>query len=504
MKQQQEPNSCERPKSNKVSQLLSQDENEQVFALLGRKCQATCTTVAQLYQTEGSAHSVWKKKYTGVLCFIRDSSKKSYFMRMYCLLKNELIWEHEIYDTMGITKSRPYLLTFEGQDGLVALNFVSDDECDTLYRIATTQIENRNRRRQERRNRSKQQLAPAAPTSNMEEDTTKVTLRNHPKISTIQIAPSGNSVMPIKLLNNSKDKKRNRRVTKDDISLPTNFVHVSHVGWNAQKGFDVNGKEDDEMLQQFLSKAGVSEQQLKDRDTRAFIYDFIESNNVLASVKSERVEKPRAPIPPPVPSRQQQIQNGTQRTAPPPPPARQPPPPVPTVIPARGPPPSRPPPISLNNISTTATAPTPAPAPPPPPPPQPQITLAPPPPPMPQQPLMDSESNKAPQSSPNDNRSALMESIRKGTTLKKVDQAALSTGSSDSRSDLMSEIRQGIELRSAQSRELPAGTNRTSSSGGTDALADALRRALQDRGRVIHSSDDDSDESSDNDGEWED
>lgn len=68
----------------------------------------------------------------------------------------------------------------------------------------------------------------------------------------------------------------------------------------------------------------------------------------------------------------------------------------------------------------------------------------------------------------------------------------------------MSEIRQGIELRPVESRELPPASNRSSENSGTDALADALRRALQDRGRAIHSSDDDSDESSDNDGEWED
>lgn len=66
----------------------------------------------------------------------------------------------------------------------------------------------------------------------------------------------------------------------------------------------------------------------------------------------------------------------------------------------------------------------------------------------------------------------------------------------------MSEIRMGIELRPATQRELS--TNRASDEiSGTDALADALRRALQDRVRVLQSSDDES-ESSGNDDEWED
>lgn len=79
--------------------------------------------------------------------------------------------------------------------------------------------------------------------------------------------------------------------------MPTNFKHVVHVGWSAQTGFDLKGEEVSG-LNTFLEKAGVSEQQLNDRDTRAFIYDFIQHNNVLDSVKLEEAD------PPPVPSRQ--------------------------------------------------------------------------------------------------------------------------------------------------------------------------------------------------------
>lgn len=97
-----------------------------------------------------------------------------------------------------------------------------------------------------------------------------------------------------------------KKLTKADISMPTDFKHVVHVGWTAQKGFDLNGEEVNS-LNAFLEKAGVSEQQLNDRETRAFIYDFIQSNNVLDSVKHEQdsngtTTTPMAQ-PPPVPSR---------------------------------------------------------------------------------------------------------------------------------------------------------------------------------------------------------
>lgn len=85
--------------------------------------------------------------------------------------------------------------------------------------------------------------------------------------------------------------------------------------------------------------------------------------------------------------------------------------------------------------------------------------------------------------------------------MQKVDHAALSTGSSnDTRGDLLSEIRQGIELRPAADR---GDRDSSTKSGGTDALADALRRALQERGKVLRSSDESDSDSTDN-GEWED
>ena len=74
-----------------------------------------CTAVAQLFITEPPAHSHWKKRNTGALCFIKDSAKRSYYCRLYCLLRNELVWEQEMYDSIDITLPRPYLINMEGE-----------------------------------------------------------------------------------------------------------------------------------------------------------------------------------------------------------------------------------------------------------------------------------------------------------------------------------------------------------------------------------------------------
>lgn len=76
-----------------------------------------------------------------------------------------------------------------------------------------------------------------------------------------------------------------------------------------------------------------------------------------------------------------------------------------------------------------------------------------------------------------------------------------STGSSgdDARSNLMAEIRHGTTLKPAGERELSQRMSEIKS----DALADALKRALENRVRVFQP-DSDSSESFENDDEWND
>lgn len=39
--------------------------------------------------------------------------------------------------------------------------------------------------------------------------------------------------------NNKKDKKGKKKITKEDISKPSDFRHVNHIGWDPNSGFDV-------------------------------------------------------------------------------------------------------------------------------------------------------------------------------------------------------------------------------------------------------------------------
>jgi Wiskott-Aldrich syndrome protein len=53
-----------------------------------------------------------------------------------------------------------------------------------------------------------------------------------------------------------KDKDSKRRLTKADIGLPKDFRHVSHVGWDPNKGFDLDNVEDPQ-LKLFFDKVSM-------------------------------------------------------------------------------------------------------------------------------------------------------------------------------------------------------------------------------------------------------
>ncbi|XP_058176006.1 actin nucleation-promoting factor WASL-like [Anopheles ziemanni] len=551
-------------KANRPSLLLTNEENDQLFRLLGRRCQTLSTAVVQLYTTQSPAHASWVKRCTGALCFIKDNMRKSYYFRLYCLKANLMVWEQELYEKIEVTQPKPYLITFEGQDGIVALNFATDDEAAGFMSTTLTTVHNRNRRRDERvkRTSTRKDPPPARPpplstmvggSQHSDASDTGVTYRMK-QPPTSKTPSSFQQPYPVhqqqhsqQLANQPHQKPRKvkgmGKLSKADIGTPSNFKHVTHVGWDPHHGFDLSGEED--TLKPFLAKAGVRDQHLKDRDTCAFIYDFIQTNNVLGQVKSESSgKKQKPPAPPPVPVRSQtqptqaessegypslsphqahlipilppttheqhqnQPDNG-QRNPPPPPPHRTLPPLPPTTPPkvagSGGPPAVTRPPPPLQST----------PGPPPPPPPPPAMTGGPIPPPPPPA-MMPPVKGLAPTipggaaGGAQDDRSALLDSIRKGTTLKKVDQSALSTGSSsgDTRGDLMYEIQKGFQLRPVADRELGnAPGDRNSAGGGdvgTDALADALRRALAERGRVIQPSDEEDSDSESNNTDWED
>ena len=528
------------------STLLRPEENEQVFQLIGNRCQCLAAGVIQLYLTEPPLHKEWIKKTTGIITLIRDNPRRSFFLRLYCLQRKAMLWEHEVYNAMDYKAPSMYFHTFEAEDCMAAFNFATETDAVTLRNILLGKLNAKRQRRQQRR--SKMEIEPqhgatfpwrnqssASPTAFSTGSTSNLSNGTQTTVGVNRSASSSSMYKPKK----EKRDKAKRKLRKEDIGPPSNFRHVSHLGCNANsKGLGVD--QVDPHLKIFFAKVGVSEHQLRNQDTRNFIYDFIEKNggmnairedissnssksNVQQQQQQQQQQQPQPPpptapqrqeYPPPVPART--IPHQT-RTAPALPPNRFNAPSTPPSAPTSAPPvhrtlPSRPPPPS-----STPAPPLPPPPPPPPPAPAPpsrsnSTAPVPPPPPLPN--LVNTDEGTVNTSATNDNddsstnnneenvdhRSMLMESIRSGTTLKKVDKSeAKQPVVGVSRNALLEQIRQGVELRPVLNVAKPKIA--PTSEGG---LAGALSRALAERSSAIHSESDDSTSETSDDDEWDD
>ncbi|KAG8142836.1 hypothetical protein E2320_006025 [Naja naja] len=406
-----------------------------------------CSVVVQIYAAERNA--MWSKKCCGVACLVKDNPQRSYFIRIYDIKDGKQLWEQELYNNFVYNSPRAYFHTFAGDTCQVGLNFANEEEAKKFQKTITDLLGRRQRK-----------SGPSLPMATVD-------IKN-PEITTNRFYGSQvNNIAYTK--EKKKGKAKKKKLTKADIGTPSNFQHIGHVGWDPNTGFDVNNL--DPELKNLFDMCGISEAQLKDKETSKAIYDFIEKTGGVEAIKNEL--RRQAPPPPPPSRGGPPPPPPPHSSGPPPPPARGrgAPPPPPSRAPISAPPPpppSRPGTIDISSRSTSSfictLSPSSSPPPPPPPPP-----LGPPPPPG----LPLEVDHQLP--APSANKAALLDQIREGAQLKKV----------------------------TDGQETVAATP-----APTSGIVGALMEVMQKRSKAIHSSDEDEDEDDEedfeDDDEWDD
>ncbi|XP_010366290.1 neural Wiskott-Aldrich syndrome protein [Rhinopithecus roxellana] len=491
--------------TNVGSLLLTPQENESLFTFLGKKCVTMSSAVVQLYAADRNC--MWSKKCSGVACLVKDNPQRSYFLRIFDIKDGKLLWEQELYNNFVYNSPRGYFHTFAGDTCQVALNFANEEEAKKFRKAVTDLLGRRQRKSEKRRD------PPNGPNLPM----ATVDIKN-PEITTNRFyGPQVNNISHTK--EKKKGKAKKKRLTKADIGTPSNFQHIGHVGWDPNTGFDLNNL--DPELKNLFDMCGISEAQLKDRETSKVIYDFIEKTGGVEAVKNE-LRRQAPPPPPPSRGGPPPPPPPPHNSGPPPPPARgrgaPPPPPsrAPTAAPPP-PPPSRPsvavPPPPPNRMYPPPPPALPSSAPSGPPPPPPPVlgvgSVAPPPPPPPPPPpgppppagLPSDGDHQVPTTA--GNKAALLDQIREGAQLKKVEQNSRPVSCSG-RDALLDQIRQGIQLKSVSDGQESTPPTPAPTSG----IVGALMEVMQKRSKAIHSSDEDEDEDDEedfeDDDEWED
>uniref|UniRef100_A0A183SM62 WH1 domain-containing protein n=1 Tax=Schistocephalus solidus TaxID=70667 RepID=A0A183SM62_SCHSO len=110
--------------------LLSKDENQRLLASLGAKCVVNCAAVVCVYVPDGSIS--WRQIHCGVATIEKDSSRKSYFVRIYDMVKFSRLHEEIMFLEMGYTALIPNFHTFQGERSPMGLAFADVEEANTF------------------------------------------------------------------------------------------------------------------------------------------------------------------------------------------------------------------------------------------------------------------------------------------------------------------------------------------------------------------------------------
>ncbi|KAG5836025.1 hypothetical protein ANANG_G00250240 [Anguilla anguilla] len=283
------------------SLLLSEQENERVMDLLGRRCVTLATAVAQLYMALPHSPSHWTLQCTGALCFVKDNPQRSYFIRLYDIKEGKQTWEQELYSQLEYHCPAAFFHTFAADNCQVGLNFASEEEAESFRDILEEKINQRVSRQEKRHlppvpSSGRDGLPPLPPPNGP--------ARSSPSFSTMDIQNADGK-------KEKKSKKKGPKLSKADIGAPSGFTHVSHVGW------DPNNLDPD--LKKLLTRAGISEAELNDNETSQLIYDVIEKSGGMEAVKEEMRRQGSPPPPPPLAGRDPSPSPCSSAPAPPPP-----------------------------------------------------------------------------------------------------------------------------------------------------------------------------------------
>ncbi|ORX89741.1 WH1-domain-containing protein [Basidiobolus meristosporus CBS 931.73] len=302
---------------------LNADDKARIKTALSSPQNKICTaTAAKLYIAYPNPDAWTFTGIVGALALVNEkTTSDSYFFRIVDLEGNGgILWEQELYTGFSYFEERPLFHTFALENCLAAFSFANQDEAQTFYKKVSAR-----------------------------EQASQVKKSNTVRESPAKPAKSGLFFSQSR----ASGKKLRGRVDKSMISGPSDFRHIGHIGFDPETGFSTENI-DPEWIKLFdkLGQLGVSKEQLQDKDTQKFIYDYVQARG-----GPEAGQK--AP-PPPAPSR------GAKSGPPPPPPpppvapsggAPPPPPPPPPPTSAGAPPPPPPPPAA--NGATAASLPPP-------------------------------------------------------------------------------------------------------------------------------------------------
>jgi Wiskott-Aldrich syndrome protein len=369
--------------------MLSYEQVDRLKSVLGDTASPLSHTIARLLLATPNQHTWNNTKLAGALVLVIDRKRECKLIRLYDINTWQVLFDEELYVGSKYEAPLPYFHTFEIPNGYAGLDFPVEQQAEQFW----TKV---------------QQMIPKHATA--------------PSLVSVQPASNQSTRKGLGLLNFFGFEDNSAQEKPSIISKPSNVQHLQHIGYDPEKGFQIENIPED--WKKVFKSAGIKAKDLANPETAQLIMKTIDQyaeanpeSNLGApdSTDNGGEDDYQAPptAPPPVPTRRGAPAAPPSGRAPPPagrapPPSGRAPPPA-----GRAPPAARPPaPPAPGNTagdkrasSVSASAP-------------PAIPNAPPPPvPPPAAPVPPPVAGRAISSE----RSNLLADIRKGAALKKVE-----------------------------------------------------------------------------------
>eukprot|EP01133_Synstelium_polycarpum_P004381 gene4381-5126_t len=270
---------------------LTEHEQGQIRFVHGSSCDIAAITVARLY--EGRQGRWDFTGIVGAVSIITNRLQKVNYIRINDLQSTRTSFEQEIYEGFGYTRQRDFFHTFEGDNAVYGLSFVDVGEA-AVFHASLLNARDNLRRGSQNQQQQQQQYYQQQPSP----------VRDHPTKP-----KKSKSGFFSKILHGSSAEEKPM-----EISGPTGFKHESHIGWDPEKGFDIDNIPNEWRV--LFAQAGIKRKDLKDAETSKFIVSVI--GETMAAQQMSGKSAP--PPPPPTSSGHQQVLTPIRSNAPPPPP----------------------------------------------------------------------------------------------------------------------------------------------------------------------------------------
>uniref|UniRef100_A0A914DTR6 Uncharacterized protein n=1 Tax=Acrobeloides nanus TaxID=290746 RepID=A0A914DTR6_9BILA len=209
------------------SSFLTEEENNEILEILGDDCTCLVTAIARVYSA--SPMKQWDYINEGVICYVRDKKALSVTLRLIGGFSKMSprpyeIWNFSMEASTKLVNRRSNFATVRLDSGdMFGIIFHNDKEGQNFVETVNA--------RQMRRQLHREKTMMKKKESNSENG-------DHPPVSTTSngvLANIGNKFSNTvkkakKFASPGHKSKKKNKITSQEISMPTNFVHLEHKG----------------------------------------------------------------------------------------------------------------------------------------------------------------------------------------------------------------------------------------------------------------------------------